>query len=138
MLVPKTTKPVSTLTTTSRSTGHSHFIRRPGHVPSGRAFRLKTRRGANMTLNNTKRSYQYVVMLNSCCTHGWFIGRLHKTRARRKFIDKPCPRFTTTGAFMFSNLLSTWNMFFHSQYMFTSCFFLFLFRSDFANELFCF
>jgi hypothetical protein len=102
LVVPKTTKPVST---TSRPTSHSHFTRRPGHVSRGRAFRLKTRRGANMTLNNTKSPYQYVVMSNSCCTHGWFIVRLHKTRAKRKLIDKPCPRFTTTGAFMFSKYL---------------------------------
>lgn len=52
MLVPKPTKPVS---------NHSSFITKSGHVPPRRAFR--SRRGANMTLNNTKRPYQYVIAL---------------------------------------------------------------------------
>jgi len=56
-IVPKS---VSTMkpTTTTKPTSSG---RKPGHVPAGRAFKLKARRGRNMTLNNSKRPYQCVV-----------------------------------------------------------------------------
>lgn len=61
-LVPKATKPVSIGKPTSTSTKpQRQYIRKPGHVPPGRAFKLKARRGRNMTLNNTRRPYPYVM-----------------------------------------------------------------------------
>ncbi|KAH7927350.1 hypothetical protein BV22DRAFT_1061230 [Leucogyrophana mollusca] len=61
-----------------------------GHlIPNGRAYKSKMssrgRRGRamnrNMTLDNTRSSYQR-----------------RSTSKRLKYLDKPCPRFTTTGA----------------------------------------
>ncbi|KAF8074729.1 hypothetical protein FPV67DRAFT_1474740 [Lyophyllum atratum] len=63
------------------------FTRKSGHlIPSSRVYKPKSSRGRrgrpanrNMTLNNTTRPYQ--------------------SRSKRvKYSDKPCPRFTTTGA----------------------------------------
>ncbi|KAF9482585.1 hypothetical protein BDN70DRAFT_874952 [Pholiota conissans] len=61
-LVPKATKPVSIgKSAPSAATKlQRQYIRKPGHVPPGRAFKLKARRGRNMTLNNTRRPYPYV------------------------------------------------------------------------------
>ncbi|KZT65772.1 hypothetical protein DAEQUDRAFT_731071 [Daedalea quercina L-15889] len=55
-------------------------------VKANRSYKPKVSRkthqaGRNMTLNNTKRPYQSRRMSN-----------------RRKYLNKPCPRFTTTGA----------------------------------------
>ncbi|EGO22276.1 hypothetical protein SERLADRAFT_472853 [Serpula lacrymans var. lacrymans S7.9] len=76
-------KPVSQRTDYSRTQG--------GHlIPSGRVYKPKVssrgRRGRtmnrNMTLNNNRSSYQ----------------SRRSTTKRLKCLDKPCPRFTTTGA----------------------------------------
>ncbi|TFK29658.1 hypothetical protein FA15DRAFT_663813 [Coprinopsis marcescibilis] len=56
------------------------YVRKSGHlVPPNRAYKPKSRRGRNMTLNNTRKSWRDE----------------HK---KRKYLNKPCPRFTTTGA----------------------------------------
>ncbi|TFK39856.1 hypothetical protein BDQ12DRAFT_734584 [Crucibulum laeve] len=60
------------------------FVRKGGHlIPPGRSYKSKARRGGrNMTLDNTRRPYQS-----------------RRTSSKRlKYSDKPCPRFTTTGA----------------------------------------
>ncbi|KAF8966339.1 hypothetical protein BDZ97DRAFT_1809107 [Flammula alnicola] len=80
--LPKASKPISIGKPTSTSTGpQHHFIRKHGHVPPARAFKLKARRGRNMTLNNTRRPY----------------SRKTSNKRVNKYVDKPCPRFTTTG-----------------------------------------
>jgi hypothetical protein len=75
---------------------HTEFTRtKAGHlVPNGRAYKPKPSRGrgrgrgrprggpVNMTLDNSRRPYQS--------------GR--SASKRIKYSDKPCPRFTTTGA----------------------------------------
>ncbi|KDR80670.1 hypothetical protein GALMADRAFT_222266 [Galerina marginata CBS 339.88] len=60
-----------------------HYTRKAGHVHPSKVFKLKARRGRNMTLNNTRRPYT----------------SSRKTNKRvNKYVDKPCPRFTTTGS----------------------------------------
>jgi hypothetical protein len=83
------------------------FTRKSGHlIPTTRVYKPKQpsrgRRGRNMTLNNsTRTSYQSVPnkeVLDFC----YLIHRFHRSRRatnkRLKYSDKPCPRFTTTGA----------------------------------------
>ncbi|GLB43404.1 putative zinc finger [Lyophyllum shimeji] len=82
-------KPTSSAPTIPRAKPQQKppFTRKSGHlIPSSRVYKPKPSRGRrgrprnrNMTLDNTTRSYQ--------------------SRAKRlKYSDKPCPRFTTTGA----------------------------------------
>lgn len=103
-VVPKTSKPVSTGKPISTTQPRApHFSRKPGHVPPGRVYKPKARRGRNMTLNNTRGTYQCVIF---CISYSAFMilhHRSRKTTAKRfnKYIDKPCPRFTTTGAPLF-------------------------------------
>ena len=68
--VPKPSKPVSTgkPTTTSTRSQHLHrFARKTGHVPPARPYKQKSRRGRNMTLNNTRRPYSCVMICLVCC-----------------------------------------------------------------------
>ncbi|KIM44665.1 hypothetical protein M413DRAFT_442621 [Hebeloma cylindrosporum] len=84
--LPKSSKPVSTGKPTPPSTRSQHlrhFVRKTGHVPPGRAYKQKSRRGRNMTLNNTRRPYS---------------SSRKSTKRINKYVDKPCPRFTTTGS----------------------------------------
>ncbi|KAF9530490.1 hypothetical protein CPB83DRAFT_851019 [Crepidotus variabilis] len=80
--LPKASKPISS----GKVPGvPPPFAGTPRHLAGGRGFRPKGRRGRggrnmNMTLNNTNRPYQL------------------KKAPKRKLIDKPCARFTTTGA----------------------------------------
>ncbi|KAF9054525.1 hypothetical protein BJ165DRAFT_1439571 [Panaeolus papilionaceus] len=74
--LPKPSKPPSVV----KSVTPKLYGRKPGHVPPNRLYKPKGRRGRNMTLNNTRRPYS------------------SRKTAARKPVDKPCPRFTTTGA----------------------------------------
>ena len=67
--VPKPSKPVSTgkPPPSTRSQHLHHFSRKTGHVPPARAYKQKSRRGRNMTLNNTRRPYSCVVICLTCC-----------------------------------------------------------------------
>lgn len=80
--------------TTKKVTGH--------RIPAGRTYKPKvsprTRqpRTHNMTLDNTRtqlryysRSVQNLDLINS--------SRKRRSQKRMKYVDKPCPRFTTTG-----------------------------------------
>lgn len=110
-VVPKpASKPAPPRTTDS----NLDFTRtKSGHLlPSGRTYKPISRgrgrgrgrargrgRGGpgNMTLNNSRRPYQSVISLDSDhlrdLMHIYRAGRASK----RKYLDKPCPRFTTTG-----------------------------------------
>jgi hypothetical protein len=85
-----------------------------GHrIPAGRGYKSKVSsrtqprrpRNRNMTLDNTRGPSQSVYQSDSfedsnligCC-------RGRRANKRMKYLDKPCPRFTTTGA---SSVFST-------------------------------
>ncbi|PPQ64784.1 hypothetical protein CVT24_007870 [Panaeolus cyanescens] len=74
--LPKPVKPPSA----AKSIAPKPFGRKPGHIPPNRLYKPKGRRGRNMTLNNTRRPFS------------------SRKTSVRKTVDKPCPRFTTTGA----------------------------------------
>ena len=107
--VPKGSKVAQV--TSSRPSANRQFFRKPGQVPPGRAFRMKARRGRNMTLNNTKRPYQCVTVLE-VYFRSWvffplfFFWLRSRKASKRKYIDKPCPRFTTTGMYTITSFLS--------------------------------
>ncbi|KNZ79608.1 Zinc finger CCCH domain-containing protein 3 [Termitomyces sp. J132] len=80
------------------------FTRKSGHlIPSSRTYKPKSvhsHRGRtanrNMTLHNTTRPYQFVFLNITPWKATKYSSR---PRAKRlKYSDKPCPRFTTTGA----------------------------------------
>ncbi|KAI0924731.1 hypothetical protein AcV7_007305 [Taiwanofungus camphoratus] len=83
-------------------------------VNVNRSYKPKTsRRGRlpirNMTLNNTRKQYQSVDLSNT--EQGVVFTPLFRSRrlpTRRKYSDKPCPRFTTTGAPILSTRESTY------------------------------
>ena len=61
-LVPRVNKPVSVgknLASTIRH--HPYGPKKPGHIRPTRAYKMKARRGRNMTLNNGRRPYSYVL-----------------------------------------------------------------------------
>ncbi|TFK75005.1 hypothetical protein BDN72DRAFT_811845 [Pluteus cervinus] len=63
----------------------SAYSRKSGHlIPASRVYKPKAVRGRNMTLANSRRPYQFVT----------WTTRLPK----RKYLNRPCPRFSTTGA----------------------------------------
>ncbi|KAF8159511.1 hypothetical protein B0H34DRAFT_655761 [Crassisporium funariophilum] len=95
--LPKSTKPVSGGKPVS-TTRHP-YTRKSAHVPPTRGFKLKARRGRNMTLNNSTRPYPYVILFYLYCVL-MVLGTRSSRKAKRvlKYSDKPCPRFTTTGA----------------------------------------
>lgn len=102
--MPKPPKPVSIAKVKPTSTKSLHpYTRKPGHAPPGRTYKMKARRGRNMTLNNT-RSYPYVISI----LHLYAVMICSRRSSRRstikrinKYVDKPCPRFTTTGTTCF-------------------------------------
>ncbi|KAJ7464602.1 hypothetical protein FB451DRAFT_1094410 [Mycena latifolia] len=78
-----------------------HFLANPG----ARVYKPKSSRGrrggpVNMTLTNSRRPYQSVSPVEASLG----FPLIYVTRSRRlatkrlKYSDKPCPRFTTTGA----------------------------------------
>lgn len=90
----------------------AHFSRKAGHlIPDNRVYKPKTsrghgrgRRGApsnrNMTLNNNRRPYQSVWSLDARTVNNLIqFNRSRRVSSKRlKYSEKPCPRFTTTGA----------------------------------------
>ncbi|KAG6840667.1 hypothetical protein C0991_005215 [Blastosporella zonata] len=103
-------KPVSSGPSIPRTTSQhpATFTRKSGHlIPSSRTYKPKPSRGQrgrpanrNMTLNNTTRPYQSVYFKSYDVEH--LTQLIFRTRVKRlKYSDKPCPRFTTTGALSF-------------------------------------
>jgi hypothetical protein len=77
-----------------------------GHlIPTGRAYKPKASsrarqrrpRNRNMTLDNTRGSQQSVHR-SSFCYKFTLMTSTRRRNKRMKYLDKPCPRFTTTGA----------------------------------------
>lgn len=62
-------------------------IRKPGHVAAGRAFRLKARRGRNMTLNNNKRPYQWVIARDLCRTLTSAVDHVRRLRSENSLTN---------------------------------------------------
>ena len=105
LAVPKPSRPVSIAKVKGTAKTLPSYTRKPGHAPPGRAYKVKARRGRNMTLNNSTRPYSYVMSSFPC--HAGMICSSRSTRRSatkrvNKYVDKPCPRFTTTGALCFS------------------------------------
>lgn len=107
VVVPKPTSAGPTIT----KAPVQPFSRKPGHVaPASRIYKpiykpksTRGRRGGpinrNMTLNNNRRPYQSVSHHASGPTYILILShRSRRTSNKRKYSDKPCPRFTTTGA----------------------------------------
>lgn len=59
-LVPRLNKPVSVGNSASTIRHHPYGHKKPGHMRPTRAYKMKARRGRNMTLNNGRRPYPYV------------------------------------------------------------------------------
>jgi hypothetical protein len=59
-LVPRVNKPVSVGDTASTIRHHPYGHNKPGHIRPTRGYKMKARRGRNMTLNNGRRPYPYV------------------------------------------------------------------------------
>jgi len=78
--LPRSNKPVS-IGKPAFTTRHHPYGHKPGHVLPTRAYKVKALWGRNMTLNNSTRPYP----------------RKSSKRLNR-YSEKPCPRFTTTGA----------------------------------------
>ena len=97
-------KPTSAPKVPTRPIPQQDFSRTTnGHrIPVARAYKSKVSRqprARNMTLDNTRGSTQSVYHMGSA----WNSRLTSHSRGRRsykrmKYIDKPCPRFTTTGA----------------------------------------
>ena len=72
-------------------------------VKANRAYKPRSSRttrptGRNMTLNNTKRPYQSVQFVRTPLpVQTYSLPRSRRVSNRRKYMNKPCPRFTTTG-----------------------------------------
>lgn len=104
-LVPK---PVSSGPSSSRPNPHHQqpFTRKSGHlIPVTRVYKPKPSRGRrgrptnrNMTLNNSTRPYQSVPTQFTAYPLIKPFNRRRTSIKRLKYSDKPCPRFTTTGA----------------------------------------
>lgn len=100
-------KPVSSTSSSHSAPSNTEFLRsKAGHlVPNGRVYKPKIssrgRRGRpvnrNMTLTNSRRPYQSVYQSDASVDVG--LTQFHRPRrSPKKYSDKPCPRFTTTGA----------------------------------------
>ncbi|KAJ7583208.1 hypothetical protein C8J56DRAFT_953365 [Mycena floridula] len=83
------------------------YTRRSGHLlPSSRVYKPKSTRGRrggpsnrNMTLTNSRRPYQSVQLLDTTLLWPLIPFRRDRLAAKRqKYMNKPCPLFTTTGA----------------------------------------
>lgn len=90
-------KPIPQAADFSR-TSHGH------RLPAHRAYKPKVSsrtqpRNRNMTLDNTRRPTQSVHRHNSCDDPDLIAHyRGRQPNKRMKYLNKPCPRFTTTGA----------------------------------------
>ena len=81
---------------------HPPFLSKRPHQPHGtRMYKPKTSRSRNMTLTNSRRPYQFVAPrildLRSHLMKCILRSRRGANKSR-KYSNKPCPRFTTTGA----------------------------------------
>lgn len=68
-----------------------------------RPYKPTTSRGHNMTLANTRRPFQSVLISSTWRPYGPLTLSYRSRRVsnkQRKYVDKPCPRFTTTGAWL--------------------------------------
>jgi hypothetical protein len=63
-LVPRVNKPVSVGNSASTIRHHPYGHKKPGHIRPTRGYKMKARRGRNMTLNNGRRPYPYVFRLS--------------------------------------------------------------------------
>ena len=59
-VVPRINKPVLAGNSASTIRHHPYGHKKPGHIRPTRGFKMKARRGRNMTLNNGRRPYPYV------------------------------------------------------------------------------
>ena len=105
-------KPVTAKAVPPRPTNsHADFSRtNTGHlIPSSRTYKPTSRgrgrgrargrgRPVNMTLDNSRRPYQSVWSLDGYPFSLITLHRAGRSSKRIKYSDKPCPRFTTTGA----------------------------------------
>lgn len=87
----------------SMSKPQAPVSRHPYVKPRGslmRPYKPKASRGRNMTLNNTRRPFQSVLLLSNQRHYAplTLYSRSRRVSRQRKYVDKPCPRFTTTGA----------------------------------------
>ena len=96
-IVPRPNKPVSVGNSASTIRHHPYGYKKPGHRPPTRAYKMKALRGRNMTLNNGRRPYPYVPRFTLLLADQIWASRKSSKRLN-KHSDKPCPRFTTTGA----------------------------------------
>jgi len=118
-------KPATAKTAIPRSTNpHADLSRtNAGHlVPSGRTYKPTSRgrgrgrgrgrargRGGlfNMTLDNSRRPYQSVWSLGRYAFYDLIsFYRAGRSSKRLKYSEKPCPRFTTTGAISHNQIRS--------------------------------
>ncbi|KAH9933524.1 uncharacterized protein B0H18DRAFT_984213 [Fomitopsis serialis] len=73
-------------------------------INANRTYKPKTSRrmhssGRNMTLNNMRRPYQSVPFVRTLLpVQTYWLPRNRRVSNKRKSLNKPCPRFTTTGA----------------------------------------
>jgi hypothetical protein len=108
-------KPAAPKTAPPRPTNTRKDLSRTkaGHlVPTGRTYkptsrgrgrgRGRTRGRVNMTLDNNRRPYQSVRSLDRYTFSLITLHRAGRASKRIKYLDKPCPRFTTTGARSFN------------------------------------
>lgn len=87
------------------ATTRSGFIRDKAGtmIKANRTYKPRSSRtahptGRNMTLNNTKRPYQSVRSVGTpLSVQAYSLCRSRRVSNRRKYMNKPCPRFTTTG-----------------------------------------
>lgn len=88
----------------------SQFSRNKSAVgPRTRVYKPKGPPRSRLRLDNTRRAYQSVSLMMLICNDSLMIPRRSRgPSAKRKYVDKPCPRFTTTGALLsISGLLLT-------------------------------
>jgi len=91
--------------TPTPGTTQASYARKSGHlISTSRVYKPKSTRGGrrpanrNMTLTNNRRPYQSVWSLD--LDTSFYLITCDRTRrlSKRKYSDKQCPRFSTTGA----------------------------------------
>jgi hypothetical protein len=96
LLVKPSVKPPSS---GSRPRVMSQFSRNKSEVgPRTRTYKPKGPSGRRSKFDNTHRAYQLVQFQSVPLPHTEHRDRSQGTHGRKKYVDKPCPRFTTTGA----------------------------------------
>ena len=109
--MPRTQPSTVTKRIPPRSRSKEYFHTSIGHhIKGSRVYKPKPSRHArnrNMTLMNNRRPYQSVRSYTLSHFVSNIVSRSHRVSVK-KYVDKPCPRFTTTGAFY--NRLSHFHM----------------------------